>query len=204
LAFIDSDCRPASDWLERGLAALTSSDMVGGRIDVETSDTRNLTPVEAFELVFAFNNRRYIEEVGFSVTANVFIPRAVFVAVGAFRVGVSEDKDWGQRAVALGLRWTYASDVRVSHPARRDWDDLCRKWRRIVRESYLLAKEKPFGRLLWASRAWLVLLASVVQAVTILRSPKLNDIGVKLKTIGILFRIRWLRFIESYKMLALR
>jgi glycosyltransferase involved in cell wall biosynthesis len=203
LAFTDSDCRPAHDWLERGLAALTSSDMIGGCIDLEISDPRNLTAVEAFELVFAFNNKRYVEEVGFSVTANVFMPRAVFAKVGGFRVGVSEDKDWGRRATALGLRWSYASDVRVSHPARRDWEDLCRKWRRLVRESYLLDKERRFGRLLWAARAWLVLLASVVQAVTILRSPKLDGLSIKLKTVGILLRIRWLRFMESYKILLL-
>ena len=201
LAFTDADCRPARDWLERGLAALTSADMIGGRVDVEVSDTRRLTPVEAFEIVFAFNNKRYVEEEGFSITANIFMPRSVFAKVGVFRVGVSEDKDWGQRAVALGLRWTYASDVRVSHPARRNWDDLCRKWRRVLGETYLLTKERPFGRLFWALRAWLVLVASMVQAVTILRSPKLDGLGIKLAAVGILFRIRLWRFIESYRLL---
>jgi glycosyltransferase involved in cell wall biosynthesis len=137
LAFTDSDCRPAHDWLERGLAALTSSDMIGGCIDLEISDPRNLTAVEAFELVFAFNNKRYVEEVGFSVTANVFMPRAVFAKVGGFRVGVSEDRDWG-------LRWTYASDVRVSHRARRDWEGLRRKWQRLARESYSIRQGKDF------------------------------------------------------------
>jgi glycosyltransferase involved in cell wall biosynthesis len=203
LAFIDSDCRPARDWLERGLEALASADIVGGSVDIEVKDPRNLTPVEAFETVFAFNNKKYVEKKGFSITANMFVPRAVFAKVGYFRTGVSEDKDWGQRAVALGLRWTYASAVRVCHPSRRDWDDLCRKWRRLVRESYLLTKERPFGRLFWALRAWLILLASVIQAVTILRSPKLDGLGIKLKTIGILLRIRWLRFIEAYKLLFL-
>jgi GT2 family glycosyltransferase len=201
LAFLDSDCRPARDWLERGLAALAAGDLVGGRVDVDVNDNRNLTAVEAFEVVFAFNNKRYVEREGFSVTANMFISRASFEKVGGFRVGVSEDKDWGWRAMALGLQWTYAPDVRVSHPARRDWDDLCRKWRRIMRESYLLTREQPFGRLVWALRAWLILCSSAFHALTVLRSPKLLRLGDRMKAMGVLFRTRWWRFIESHKLL---
>ena len=68
----------------------------------------------------------------------------------------------------------------------------------------LLTTEKPFGRLFWALRAWLVLLAPVVQAVTILRSPKLDGLNIKLAAVGILLRIRYWRFIKSYKLLLLK
>jgi glycosyltransferase involved in cell wall biosynthesis len=53
LAFIDSDCRPAPTWLERGLAALTAAQIVGSRIDVEVEDPGHPTPIELFEKVFA-------------------------------------------------------------------------------------------------------------------------------------------------------
>lgn len=88
LAFTDSDCRPAPDWLERGLAALSNidADLVGGRVDVDARDPARPTAVEAFELVFAFNVKRYIERLGFSTAANMFVPREIFDRVGPFRV----------------------------------------------------------------------------------------------------------------------
>ncbi len=58
LAFIDSDCRPAADWLERGLAALAGADIVGGAVNVTVRDATRPSPVEAFEQAFAFQNQR--------------------------------------------------------------------------------------------------------------------------------------------------
>jgi glycosyltransferase involved in cell wall biosynthesis len=201
LAFIDSDCRPALDWLEQGVAALARAEMVGGQVNTTAEDEHNLTAVEAFEEVFAFDFQHYIEREGFSGSGNMFVPRKIFAEVGGFRTGVSEDKDWGQRAVAKGFRWTYAPEVRVSHPARRDWSGLESKWRRITRESYRLEKEKPFGRLRWLLRAWAVLFSPLVHAARILRAPQLPRLGDKMKAIGILFRIRSWRFLESYRVL---
>jgi len=201
LAFIDSDCRPANDWLECGIAALAVADMVGGRVDIEFEDEKNITPVEAFEAVFAFNFKRYIEKQGFSGSGNMFVPRHIFEKVGGFRLGVSEDVDWGRRAVAMGFRWKYAPNVKVSHPARREWEDLCRKWRRVIRESYMLAKNSPMGRVHWMLRSWLVLFSPVIHVMNVLRSPRLVGLGNRLNAIGILFRIRWWRFVESHRVL---
>ncbi len=116
LAFIDSDCRPTSTWLENGLAALSGAQIVGGRVDVDYEDLAHPTGVEAFEKVFAFNFKRYIEQVGFSGSGNMFVSREIFDGVGGFRTKVSEDLDWGRRAVAANYRFRYASDVVVSHP----------------------------------------------------------------------------------------
>ena len=93
LAFIDSDCRPAPTWLESGLAAVSTAQLVGGQVEVDYEDPSNPTPVEAFERVFAFNVKRYIEDEGFTVTANMFVPRDIFDRVGGFRSKVGEDRD---------------------------------------------------------------------------------------------------------------
>jgi len=201
LAFLDSDCRPARDWLERGLAALKNAEMVGGRVDVDVEDNNKMTAVEAFETVFAFDFRRYVEQENFAGAGNMFVPRKIFDQVGGFRAGVSEDRDWGERAVKKGFRWTYAPDVIVSHPARRDWPGLRRKWRRITRESYALAREKPFGPLRWVLRSWLVLFSPIVHVPRVLFSPKLHRFSDRVKAIYILFRLRWWRFVESYKVM---
>ena len=201
LAFIDSDCRPAADWLVNGVAALSQADMVGGSVEVSAKDDQSMTPTEAFEMVFAFDNKRYVEDERFSVTANMFVSRVIFDKVGNFRAAVSEDKDWGQRAAALGYRWIYAPDVRVTHPARHDWTELLSKWRRITRESYMTARQKPFGAFGFLLRSWALPFSILPHAVHILRSSKLHRLRDKINATGILFRIRWWRFIELHRIL---
>ncbi len=144
-AFIDSDCRPAPNWLEEGLKALESTDVVGGRVDVDFADPARPNAVEAFEAVFAFDFKRYIEKEGFTGTGNMFVRRATFERVGLFRNGLSEDKDWSRRAMAIGLKITYCGNVVVSHPARRSWEELARKTRRVVRETVELKRAEKTG-----------------------------------------------------------
>lgn len=196
LAFIDSDCRPAPEWLERGIAALAGTDIVGGRVIVSVDDRMRLTAAEAYETVFAFNNRLYVNDHGFSVTANMFTRRDVFLRVGPFRTEVSEDVDWGHRAVALGFRLRYVADAVVSHPARREWSDLIRKWRRLTRGAYALACEQPYGRLWWFCRSWLILLSPLVHFVFVLQSSEIMTCEQRLKAIAALVRLRAWRFVE--------
>jgi GT2 family glycosyltransferase len=201
LAFTDSDCRPARDWLKRGVEALQDADVVGGRMVVGVEDRSRLTAAEAYELVFAFNNRRYAEKQGYSVTANMFTRLDVFGKVGPFRVGVSEDLDWGRRATALGFRTKYAADAVVTHPARRQWPDLIRKWRRLTSESYALTCEQSYGRIMWFLRSWLILLSTFVHLPAVLRSNELHSFKQRaLATYG-LIRLRTWRFVECNRQL---
>lgn len=201
LAFTDSDCRPAPEWLEQGILALQDADVVGGRMVVAVEDRSRLTQAEAYELVFAFNNKRYVEEQGYSVTANMFTRRAVVRKVGAFRVGVAEDLDWGRRATALGFRTKYAAEAVVTHPARRQWPDLVRKWRRLTRESYMLTREQSYGRLRWFSRSWLILLSPMFNFPAVLRSNELQSFDQRFLAIFGLIRLRTWRFVECHRRL---
>ena len=70
LAFTDADCVPEPGWLAAGVAALAGADLVGGRVTVFTQDPDRLSPAEAFECAFAFDNARYVQRLGFTVTAN--------------------------------------------------------------------------------------------------------------------------------------
>jgi glycosyltransferase involved in cell wall biosynthesis len=203
LAFIDSDCRPIPTWLERGLAALSNAQIVGGRVDVDYERPDSPTAVESFERVFAFNFKRYIEEAGFAGSGNMFVPREIFEAVGEFRGQVAEDVDWGQRAVAANYRWGYADDVVVSHPARRDWNELVQKSRKLAAEAFAATIEKPHGRLIWFMRSLAVLGSPLVHWITVARSAKLDTVDQRAKAIGVLFRIRIWRFVE-YNRLLLR
>lgn len=200
LAFTDSDCRPATDWLARAVQAMTRATVIGGRVDVLVADEERLRPVEAFERVFAFDNRDYVQRKGFSVTANLVLRRAVFAEAGPFRNGVSEDLEWCHRAARAGHPVAYADDVVVGHPAREDWPALARKWDRLSREAYLLARERPGGRLGYGLRAFVVLGSPLGHLPRVLASPRLGRMADRLGAAAVLCRIRWRRAWVSWRL----
>jgi glycosyltransferase involved in cell wall biosynthesis len=201
LAFIDSDCRPADRWLECGVAALKRADLVGGRVEVDVVNPANPTAVEAFEKIFAFDYRRYIEKKGFAVTANMLVPRSVFDKVGEFRGGVSEDVDWGQRALRQGYRWYCAEDCVIRHPARRNWNELTKKWRRMTRESFLRQKEHSGWRLRWIGRTLLLPISPFVHIFRVFAYRESSGPAFKTKAAAVLFAIRFWRFKEGLGLL---
>ena len=194
LAFTDSDCVPALDWLAEGVAALANYDFVGGRVTVSVADERKVTPTEAFEKVFAFDFETYINRKGFTGSGNLFVPRAIFDTVGGFRPGVSEDVDWSRRAVAIGFRLGYAPGALVTHPARRNWNELRRKWERINRETFALEQQAPGGRLRWLVRSMLLPASAVAHAPRVLRSPRLGNARERAGALAVLFLCRAWRF----------
>lgn len=189
LAFTDADCVPSLDWLERGIAGLARGDVVGGRVEVWCEDPDRITSAEAFEVVFGFNNRRYIERKHFSVTANLFCLRSVFDAVGPFLPDVSEDTEWGQRAHAAGYRLVYVDDALVKHPPRHDWPELLKKWRRIEAETYALERRNGLPRAFWLLRSLAMPLSAVVHSSFVIGDSRLSLRGRWL-AIAMLFRVR--------------
>ena len=62
LAFIDSDCVAETEWLAAGVEALSRYDLVGGRVRVLVRDPDHMSGAEAYERVFAFDFKTYIEK----------------------------------------------------------------------------------------------------------------------------------------------
>lgn len=199
-SLIDSDCVPESTWIAEGVKALEHFDFVGGRVLTTAQAPDRPTSVESYEKVFNFNFQRYIEKVGFTGTGNMFVRREVFDKVGGFRIGISEDMEWSFRACAMGYRLGYAESAIVSHPARRNWQDLRRRWVRIQDEHYALAKERAHGRLLFALKALLMPASVAPHAMKVLLSPQLPNLPSRLGAIATLAR---LRFWRAWRMLYL-
>lgn len=199
LAFIDSDCVPASDWLRQGVAALATADFVGGQVKVLAESPGRLSPTEAFETVFAFDFESYITRKNFTGSGNMFVSRRVFEDVGGFRRTVSEDMEWSHRAIAKGYRLGYAPLAIVGHPARRTWAELARKWQRLVREAHAYDQLNGGSVAKWMLRACAVLVSPVLHVPNVLFSPKLTSIRDRLNALTILFAIRAFRFVEMLK-----
>jgi len=201
LAFTDSDCLPDGDWLSQGVGALSRYDFVGGRVDVLVADPQRMTPVEAFESVFAFDMKRYVLEKGFAGAGNLFCPRRIFDAVGGFGVGVSEDVEWSHRATKMGFRLGYEARAAVGHPARRNWAELKRKWIRINAESYSLNLSKGKGRLFWVLKTLALPASALVHTVRVFRSDRLPGFRQRAAATGILYRLRFWRMVDSFRLL---
>ncbi|MGY9047159.1 hypothetical protein P775_17320 [Puniceibacterium antarcticum] len=174
LFFLDCDCVPAPDWLAVALAIADRSDVIGGTITVFDETPPPRSGAEAFETVFAFDNRGYIENKGFSVTANLLTRRDVFAAVGPFSSGLSEDLDWCHRATAQGFALIHEDALRVAHPTRSDWTALVRKWRRLTIESWGLQGSGPGARLRWGLRALALPLSVLAHMPKVLASDRLS------------------------------
>ncbi|WP_168217915.1 glycosyltransferase [Occultella kanbiaonis] len=135
LAFTDSDCLPADTWLEESVAGITAgAGVVAGRVEVYAKDPSRPTPIEAYELVHAFPQERYVARGGACVTANMTTTRATFDAVGGFRSELlsGADIEWSQRANAAGHLTVYRPSAVVHHPARRTFAAMKAKLRRVI------------------------------------------------------------------------
>lgn len=205
LAFTDSDCLPEPQWLAEEIAALQKFDLVGGGMEVLVSDPKTMTPVEAFERVFAFPNETYVNRDGFTVTANLFCSRAVFDKVGAFKgLRIAEDSNWCFRARDAGFVIGYAPEAMVGHPARTDWEALLRKWRRSNLDIFGSTMHKGKGRLRWAFRTILLPVSAVVDTRKVLLSKRLDNIQPRIGALYILYRLRLWRFIDAVRLLFSR
>lgn len=196
LLFIDSDCLPTPDWVAvaRGTLARHGADLVGGRVSVFDETPPPRTGAQAFETVFAFDFRTYIEKKGFSGSGNLVTRRDVFAATGPFVHGLSEDLDWCRRATAKGFRLAYDDDLRVGHPSRTDWAALARKWRRLTDESFGVNGRTPARRLAWSARALAMPLSVAAHAPRVLHHPGLAGTE-RWRALATLLRLRMVRMV---------
>jgi glycosyltransferase involved in cell wall biosynthesis len=128
LAFTDADCFPTPKWLSRGLEQVARADVVQGRVEPDPT-----TPRTPFDRTLAVEG-----DGGFYQTANLFVRREVFDAVGGFRdwalerpsrrrwsvdrrrgramrTPIGEDTLFAWTARRLGARSAFAPEALVHH-----------------------------------------------------------------------------------------
>lgn len=142
IAFTDSDCVPALDWIAKGVANLLSvpnCGLVAGKIELFFKNPDQPTPVELYEsLEMSFPQERSLAKQNYGVTANLFTFKSVIDDVGFFDDTLKScgDRQWGQRVFAAGYKQIYADDVYVAHPARHSFKQLYKRVTRITGGRY--------------------------------------------------------------------
>lgn len=204
LAFIDADCIAGKDWLKtiRGrFAEAEHRVMLGGDVAIGYVDPSRLTMLEAYESVFAYRQREYIEKHGFSGTGNLAVRREDFEAVGPFGgIDIAEDREWGRRAFGLGYRVLFVPEMIVYHPARKSMAELQAKWDRHILHAFEEWRERRFGRSRWTLLAIAVAISPLADARRVGMSRRIPSIRAKLLAILALFRIRQYRAIRMLRL----
>jgi glycosyltransferase involved in cell wall biosynthesis len=205
LAFIDGDCRAHPDWLCSVLRTLRSSPpgtILGGDVRIWHSGSGELDAIAAYESVFAYRFKLYIERHGYSGTGNLAMFRRDFEAIGPFAgIEVAEDMEWGRSARAAGFKFRYVPDMIVYHPARTSLQELYAKWDRQLVHYRNMTQGTPGWRLRWATKALLVLASSAPSVVTVLTSDRITGIANRAKAIAVLCAVRTHRALTMLSML---
>lgn len=203
LAFIDADCRAAPGWLQAAVDAVEAGGeraVVGGDIRIDFADEADPTAVEAFEAVFGFRQKMYIESRHFSVTANLAMDKRVHAAVGPFGgIDMAEDVEWGQRATRKGYPARFVAKMLVYHPARSDYAALQRKWARLIAQERTGVIDRGESDAGWFIRALKVGASAAPDSIKMFTSDRIAGLGRRLAGLAILWRIRWFRCAEMIR-----
>jgi glycosyltransferase involved in cell wall biosynthesis len=134
LAFTDSDCVPAKDWVERGLAALEreGADLVAGHVRFGFGGTPSAA--QLMDAITNLDQQGSVAARGVAKTGNLFVKRRVFDELGPFdsRRRSGGDVEFTARATGAGFCLVYAGDAVGEKPARRVFA-LARKQYRVGR-----------------------------------------------------------------------
>ncbi|GHF25434.1 hypothetical protein GCM10017044_20300 [Kordiimonas sediminis] len=197
LFFIDADCLAHEDWVRNGLAAFDKypdTKIFGGDVQIARENTSEFTPLEAYESVFAYQQEKYIKDLGFSGSGNLATIPSVFDDVGFFPgIEVAEDRAWGRRSLQKGYITRYLADFIIYHPARKSSMELCDKWERHVRHDYEEISGTFMASFKWILRSLLVFLSIFIHGLKIIRSNRIRGFFVKVNAFKVLTKIRLFR-----------
>jgi glycosyltransferase AglI len=118
IAFLDADQSVDTAWLDEGLKTLENHDYVGGCVVMADRECEDFW--SRYDVVTAFDVRRYLEQMKFAPTANLFVRKSVFEKVGLFdeRLRSGGDREFGLRVFKAGIGQTYCENARTFHPVR--------------------------------------------------------------------------------------
>lgn len=206
LAFTDCDCRPDPGWLA-AIAAHFADDAaapaMAGDVRIAFETPARPTGLEAYEAIFGYRQYLYVARDGYGATCNFAVRADVFARVGPFAgLEVAEDRDWGQRATAMGIAHAYVPAAVIRTPARESFAELARKWDRHIGHDFAEGPGRiKGGRIKWGLRALALLVSPLAELPLVAKNDRVQGLGAKVRAVIVLARIRIYRSLQMVKLL---
>jgi len=205
LAFIDADCVARPGWITRIITYFRDHPevgVIGGDVRIAYENPDHITPTEAYESVYGYRMKLYVERDNYTATCNMAVRRPVFAQVGAFGgISIAEDVDWGRRATLQGVRIDYVPDMVIETPARGSFEELARKWDRHIGHDYADVGTGA-DRARWFAKAVALTLSPLKEIPKILSSRRLSTLPERGRAFRMLARIRVYRARRMISLLA--
>jgi len=146
LGFTDSDCIPDFNWIKNAVDYFAQNKQISriaGHIELFFK-SKELTPAELYEKVYAFKQERTVQLMSSGVTGNMFSYKYIFDTIGNFKEDLLSggDHEWARRAQVANFKIAYVNNVIVRHPARNRMAQLVTKTKRITGGRMLVGKNK--------------------------------------------------------------
>lgn len=197
LAFIDADCVAEPGWVRSIVDSMEErSDIAfaGGDIAILMKDPGRPSAVEAYESIYSYRARLYVECHGYVATGNMSVRARVFADVGPFGgISTMEDTEWGQRATRLGHRILFLPDAKVLTPSCKSFPELAMRWDRHVAHEFGEYRGRALGMLRWFAYCLAITFSPAGEALKILRSDRVSGIRSRWLALVCMTRIRFYR-----------
>ena len=207
IAFIDSDCVAQPGWISEIVMHFDRHpevDFLGGAIQVLPKCPGRPNAVEAYENLFSYRARMFVEKHKYAATGNMAVRRRVFEAVGPFSgISAYEDVLWGQKAVSMGYCISYLPTAIVLTPGCTSLAELSQRLTRLVVHDFARYREKVGGRFMWTMLSLLMAVSPILSAEHVARSG-IAPLRLQVAVFGCLIWARLFRATLMLKILAER
>ena len=197
LAFIDADCIAQPGWAKAIIEMMRDHpeiDLLGGDIAILMDDPQRPSAIEAYESIYSYRARLYVERYGFAATGNMAVRTAVFHAVGPFGgIATMEDTEWGQKATGLGYRIAYLDDAKVLTASCKTFPELARRWDRHVAHEFGNLGTSRLARLKWLAGCAIMAASPLPELFKIIASNRVRGIRSRALAMMCLTRVRLYR-----------
>lgn len=159
VGFTDSDCIPDIDWIKNAIHFFNNDaekkiGVVTGKVKLFYTNPERLNVAETYEKHTAFQTEGYAKN-GRCITANWFSYSSVIDQYGPFNAELKSGGDMELSfKISQHLKIIYSNDVVINHPARNSFDEIVKKWLRVLGGIYVKTynrQSKPFLKFIFRS-----------------------------------------------------